>query len=151
MSDENFRPANPLMLAQIKSAALNLLAERSLKMSDEVRNSSSSPVLRTLDTLKLCLTGNYEENTQSGLKALDSLARTMVPGEENAFAELIPTILPLIHNRSYSENAMGALGTIWYVSRTEVMLVVLISWKHEAWPTDYSQPQDHYSGMHEVD
>lgn len=116
MSDDNCSPKNPLIVTQIKSSALNLLAERSLKLSDEVRNSSSSSVLKTLETVKLCLTGNDEVNTQSSLKALDSLARTMAPGEENTFAELIPTILPLIHDQSYTENAVGALSTIWYVS-----------------------------------
>jgi len=86
-----------------------------LKLSDEVRTSSSSSVLEILETVELSLTGNDEENMQSGLKALDSLARTMAPGEENAFAELIPTLLPLIHNKSCNESAMDALSAIWYV------------------------------------
>lgn len=138
MPGEYVRLANSLIITQIRSGALDLLAERSLKLSDEVRNSSSLPVLRTLETIKLSLTGSDEENTQSSLKALESLARTMVPGEENSFAELIPTTLPLIHNPLYNENAMGVLSTIWYVSHTEVVLVSLISQKHEAWPTGYS-------------
>lgn len=138
MLNENFRPANLLMARQIKSAALNLLAERVLKLSDEVRKSSSSSVIRTIETVKLCLAGNDEENTQPGLKALDSLAHTMVPGEESALVELVPTILPLIHNRSYNENAMGTLSTIWYASCTEIVFVSLTSQKHETWPTNYS-------------
>jgi U3 small nucleolar RNA-associated protein 10 len=93
-----------------------LLAERVLKLSDEVRTSSSSSILKILETVEFCLTGNDEENVQSGLKVLDSLARTMAPGEENAFAELIPTLLPLVHNKSCNENAMDALSAIWYVS-----------------------------------
>jgi len=75
---------------------------------------------------------------QSGLKALDSLARTMAPGKRMPFAEFIPTVLPLIHNNSCNENAMDALGAIWYVSRTEMALVTLICQKYETWPTDYS-------------
>jgi len=86
-----------------------------LKLSDEVRTSSSSSILNILETVELCPTGNDEENVQSGLKTLDSLAWTMVPGEENAFAELIPTLLPLIHSKSCNEDAMDALSTIWYV------------------------------------
>ena len=85
-----------------------------IKLSDEVRTSSSSSVLKVLETVELCLTGNDEENVQSSLKALDSLARTMAPGEENPFAELTPTLLPLIHNKSSNENAMDALNAIWY-------------------------------------
>lgn len=86
-----------------------------LRLSDETRTSSSSSVLKILETVKLCLTGNSGENVQPGLKALDSLASTIVPGEENAFAELIPTLLPLIH-KSCNENAMDALSAIWYMS-----------------------------------
>lgn len=104
-----------------------------------------------LETFKLCLVGDDGENVQSGLKALDSLARTMAPGEENAFAELITTVLPLIHNKPYNENAMDALSAIWYVQRAEVVVVALISQKHETWPTDYPEPQDDYPGMYEVD
>lgn len=125
------------MVTQIKSAGLNLLAERSLRLSDEVRNSSSPPVLRTLETIKSCLVGNDEEAVQSGLKAIDSLARTMVPGEENAFAVLVPDILPHIHHRSNNENATDALSTIWYVSRTEMVLMLPTIRKHETWSTDY--------------
>jgi len=84
------------------------------KLSDEVRISSSSSVLRILETIQSCLAAD-EENAQYGLKALDSLARTSAPGEENAFAELIPTVLPLIHGESHGENAMDALSAIWYV------------------------------------
>lgn len=62
-----------------------------------------------------CLAGNDEESVQSGLKALNSLARTMAPGEENAFAELIPTLLPLVHHELYDENAADALSTVWCV------------------------------------
>lgn len=65
--------------------------------------------------MELSLIGDDEENMQSSLRALDSLARTMVPGEENAFAELISTLLPLIHNKSCNESAMDALSAIWYV------------------------------------
>lgn len=143
-------PANSLIATQIKSGVLDLLAERSLKLSEEVRNSSSSPVLRTLETVKLCLAGNDEGNTQSGLKALESLARTIAPGEENAFAELIPTILPLISNRSHGENAMGALSTIWYAPRAETMSVPLTNKKHETWSTSYSQSQGGYPGVYET-
>lgn len=109
-----------------------------MRLSDEVRSSSSSSVLRTLETIKSCLTGSDEEAAKSGLKAVDSLARTMVPGEENAFAALIPAILPLIHNRSYNENAMDALSTIWYASCTEMVRRLLTSQKLGAWSTDYS-------------
>ena len=91
-----------------------------LKLSDEVRNTSSPSVSKILETVELCLTGNDEDNVRSGLKALDSLARTMAPGEENDFAELIPTVLPLIHNKSYNDNAMDALGAIWYVPCVEI-------------------------------
>lgn len=84
------------------------------KLSDEVRSASSSSVFEILETIKACLTGS-EENLQTGLKALDSLARTLAPGEENAFAELIPTILPLVHSKSYNEDAMDALSAIWCV------------------------------------
>ena len=121
------------------------------KLSDEVRGSSPSSVLKILETVELCLTGNDDENVRSGLKALDSLARTMAPGEENALAELIPVILPLIHNKSHNENAMDALSAIWYILCVEVMVVSLISQKHETWPADYSKPQNYYPGMHEVD
>lgn len=85
-----------------------------LKLSDEVRISSSLSILKILETVGLCLTGN-DESVQSGLKTLDSLARRMAPGEENAFAELIPTLLPLIHSKSCNEDAMDALSAIWYV------------------------------------
>ena len=85
------------------------------KLLDEVRTSSSSSVLRILEAVNSCLAGNDEENVQSDLKALNSLARTMAIGEENAFAELIPTLLPLIHQKSYDENAADALGAIWCV------------------------------------
>lgn len=116
-----------LTVTQIKQCASILLAERAPKLSDKVRSSSSSSVLKTLKTVKLCLTGDDEENVRSSLKALDSLARTIAPGEENAFAELIPAVLPLIHNKSCNENAMDALGAIWYVLRMEVVPVALIS------------------------
>lgn len=86
-----------------------------LKLSDEVRTSSSSSILEIIETVELSLAGNDEENMQSSLRALDSLARTMAPGEESAFAELIPTLLPLIHNKSCNESAMDALSAIWYV------------------------------------
>lgn len=89
------------------------------KLSDEVRGSSSSSVSKILETVKLCLIGNGEENVQSGLKVLDSLARTMAPGEENTFTELIPNVLPLIHNKSLDETAMDALSTIWCVPPVE--------------------------------
>lgn len=88
-----------------------------LKLSEEVRNSSSSSVSKILETVELCL--NDEENVQSGLKALNSLACTMAPGEENDLAEMISTILPLIHNKSYNDNAMDALSAIWYVPCVE--------------------------------
>ena len=91
-----------------------------MKLSEEVRNSSSPSVLKILETVKSCLTGNDEENVWSGLKALNSLAYTMVPGEENDFAELIPTILRLIHNQSYDDKAMDALNAIWYVRCVEI-------------------------------
>lgn len=65
--------------------------------------------------MNLCLAGNDDENVQSGLKALNSLACTMAPGEENTFAELIPALLPLIHHELYDENAADALSTIWCV------------------------------------
>ena len=93
-----------------------------LKLSDEVRNYSSSSVSKILDTVELCLSGNDEENVRSGLKALNSLARTMAPGEENDFAELIPAILPLIHNKSYDDDAMDALRAIWCVQCVEMGL-----------------------------
>ena len=54
---------------------------RVLKLSDEVRDSSFSSISRILETLKLYLIGNDEENVWSGFKALDSLACTMAPGE----------------------------------------------------------------------
>ena len=57
---------------------------RVLKLSDEVRDSSFSSISKILETLKLYLIGNDEENVWSGLKALDSLARTMAPEEVNA-------------------------------------------------------------------
>jgi len=104
-----------------------------------------------LETVKLCLTGDDGENVQSGLKALDSLARTMAPGEENAFAELIPAILPLIHNKPYNEDALDALSAIWCVQCAELAVLALISLKYETWPTDYPKPQDDYPGMYEVD
>ena len=90
-----------------------------LKLSDEVRNSSSASVSKILETVELCLVGNDEENVRSGLKALTSLACTMAPGEENSFAGMISTILPLIHNKSYNDNAMDALSAIWYVPCVE--------------------------------
>jgi hypothetical protein len=99
-----------LTIAQIRSGALNLLAERVPKISDEVRN-----------TTKSCLIGDDEEYVQSGLKAFGALARTMVPGEENAFTELIPTVLPLIHSNSCNESAMDALSAIWYVLSMEMI------------------------------
>lgn len=71
--------------------------------------------------VKLCMIGKNEENVRSGLKALDSLARTMAPGEENVFAGLVLTILPLIHNKAYNENAIDALSAIWYVPYTEMV------------------------------
>ena len=91
-----------------------------LKLSDEVRNSSSPSVSKILETVELCLTGNDEENVRSGLKALNSLACTMAPGEENDFVELIPNILRLIHNKLYDDNAMDALSAIWYVQCAEI-------------------------------
>ena len=122
-----------------------------LRLSDEVRASSSSSILKVLETVNLCLIGNDEENVQSGLKALGPLARTMAPGEENAFAELILTILPLIHNKSYNENAMDALSAIWYVPCADIVTGALIIQKHEAWSTDYSKSQDGYPGVYKVD
>ena len=130
---------------------LNLLAERVIKLSDEVRNSSSSSVSKILETLKLCLIGNDEGNVRSGLKALDSLARTMAPGEENVFAELIPIVLSLIHNKSYNENAVDALSAIRYVTYVEMVAGVLIGQKHETRSADYSKPQGDHPGVHEVD
>jgi len=111
---------DPLTATQIKSGALDLLAERVLKLSDEVRNSSSPSVSKILEAIELYLTGNGGENVRSGLKALNSLACTMAPGEENDFAELVPTVLRLIHNRSYDDNAMDALSAIWYVQCVKI-------------------------------
>ena len=91
-----------------------------LKLSDEVRNSSSSSVLKILQTVESCLTGSDENNARSGLKTLNSLARTMGPGEENDFAELIPAVLPLVHNKSYNDDAVDALSAIWYVPCVEM-------------------------------
>lgn len=71
--------------------------------------------MRVLEALNLYLAGNDRENVQSGLKALNSLARTMALGEENAFVELIPTLLPLMRQKSYDEDAADALGAIWCV------------------------------------
>jgi U3 small nucleolar RNA-associated protein 10 len=112
---------DPLTITQIRSGALNLLSERVPKLSDEVRNSSSPPVLKILNTTKSCLIGDDEEYVQSGLKTFGALACTMVPGEENTFTELIPTVLPLIHNNSCNESAMDALSAIWYVLSMEMI------------------------------
>ena len=131
-------PCESLTVAQIRSGALSLLAERIPKLSDEVRISSSSPVLKILKTVKSCMAEDDEESVQSSLKALLALACTMSPGEENTFTELIPTVLPLIHRKPCNESAMDALSAIWYVSPAEVMLEALTNEKHETWPTDYS-------------
>ena len=122
-----------------------------LKLSDEVRNSSSPSVSKILETVKLCLIGNDEKNAQSGLKVLESLARTMAPGEENAFTALIPGVLPLIHNKQYNENAIDALSAVWYVPCMEMVVVVLMSEQHETWPTDYPKPQGDYPGVCKAD
>lgn len=75
----------------------------------DVRRSVSAVVVNIIDRIRTLVSGNDDSLAVSGFSGLKAIGITSCPGEENALASTLPSILTAIRDRKAAEVAMSSL------------------------------------------
>ena len=129
---------------------MELLAKRLPDVSTKMRPSLSISVAKALASVKEILSTRKEPLVVvPALKAVQSVATTMSPGEEGALADLVPLALSASKEKDTALPALGALAALSYVIPYPFSVPLLMFLKSQARSSYHPfLPIDHFPERH---
>lgn len=103
-----------------------MLSSRLESVASTVRHSVTAVIVKIVDCIRSVVLGDDEPLVSSAFGALRVIGLTMCAGEENALANMVPSILAAIRDRKGAEMAMTSLVPLMQVSDHFSLLNVLI-------------------------
>ena len=95
--------------AQIQRGALELFAEQLPKVATKVRQDSKVVIGKIVDSAKKLLAVSSETLAIAALHALQSIADSMIPGEEHALTGAVPSVMKAVTEASTTLPALEVL------------------------------------------